>query len=126
MPEVYHFQRLIRQFFWFVRFWVKKKTFFNTFNFNFVHIIPWKTRVKHSGVPLLSLGPILRERFDTLVCKISELEKEKISLIGTIKNAAASNSNIDGSRGGKRGGDHSKDAAVTEAVKERLKVIDWV
>ena len=75
--------------------------------------------------PAIAWPHPLRERFDSLVCKIGELEKENISLIGTINNATASNSNVDGSRGGKRRDDHSKDPAVTTAVKERLKVIGY-
>lgn len=58
-----------------------------------------------------------RERFDILVGKIGDLEKEKLSLIETMKDATTPNgsSKEPAKGGGGRGGS-------AEALRERLKV----
>lgn len=64
-----------------------------------------------------SLFGTRRERFDALVGKIGDLEKEKLTLIDTMKGASASSgSSKDGGKGG------GKNALSAEALQERLKV----
>eukprot|EP00752_Nemacystus_decipiens_P018211 g16340.t1 len=63
----------------------------------------------------------MRERFDVLVGKIGDLEKEKLSLIETMKNATTPNgsSKEPAKGGGGRGGSGS-----AEALRERLKGVE--
>lgn len=58
---------------------------------------------------------VFRERFDTLVGKIGDLEQEKLALIENMKEATTPNgSSKEKSRGGGRG--------TSETLRERLKV----
>lgn len=59
-----------------------------------------------------------RERFETLVGKIGDLEKEKLSLIETMKNSTTPNGSS--KEPGKGGGGGRGGSA--EALRERLKV----
>ncbi|CAM9735589.1 unnamed protein product, partial [Laminaria digitata] len=64
-------------------------------------------------------GDAAKERFDALVGKIGDLEKEKLTLIDTMKSASTQNgSSKDGGKGGSKGG------SSADALRERLKGVE--